>query len=61
MTSRRGQQRKLILWGIFWSLAGIVALLMLRRVVNLGRFGWFALWVGPLALATIAMGQSWPG
>jgi undecaprenyl-diphosphatase len=41
--------------------AGVVALLALRRVVNLGRFGWFALWVGPLALATIAMGQSWPG
>jgi undecaprenyl-diphosphatase len=39
---------------------GIVALLLLRRIVNLGRFGWFALWVGPLALATIAMGQSWP-
>jgi undecaprenyl-diphosphatase len=40
---------------------GVFALVLLRRVVNLGRFGWFALWVGPLALATIAMGQSWPG
>src|SRR5262245_21012463 len=40
---------------------GVFALLLLRRIVNLGRFGWFALWVGPLALATIAMGQSWPG
>ena len=39
---------------------GVVALHLLRRIVNLGRFGWFALWVGPLALATIAMGQSWP-
>jgi undecaprenyl-diphosphatase len=39
---------------------GIFALELLRRIVNLGRFGWFALWVGPLALATIAMGQSWP-
>jgi len=41
--------------------SGVVALLFLRRIVMLGRFGWFALWVGPLALATIAMGQSWPG
>jgi undecaprenyl-diphosphatase len=40
---------------------GVGALQLLRRVVNLGRFGWFALWVGPLALATIAMGQAWPG
>jgi undecaprenyl-diphosphatase len=40
---------------------GVVALLALRRIVNLGRFGWFALWVGPLALATIALGQAWPG
>jgi undecaprenyl-diphosphatase len=40
---------------------GVVALLALRRIVNLGRFGWFALWVGPLAFATIAMGQAWPG
>lgn len=40
---------------------GIAALLVLRRIVNRGRFGWFALWVGPLAFATIAMGQSWPG
>jgi undecaprenyl-diphosphatase len=40
---------------------GVFALVLLRRIVNLGRFGWFALWVGPLSLATIAMGQSWPG
>jgi undecaprenyl-diphosphatase len=40
---------------------GVFALVLLRRIVNLGRFGWFALWMGPLALATIAMGQSWPG
>jgi undecaprenyl pyrophosphate phosphatase UppP len=40
---------------------GVGALLVLQRIVNRGRFGWFALWVGPLAFATIAMGQSWPG
>jgi undecaprenyl-diphosphatase len=39
---------------------GIGALAVLRRVVVGGRFGWFALWVGPLALATLAMGRAWP-
>jgi undecaprenyl-diphosphatase len=39
---------------------GVVALLLLRRVVIKGRFGWFAFWVGPLALATLALGLAWP-
>jgi undecaprenyl-diphosphatase len=39
---------------------GVVALLVLRRVVVRGRFGWFAFWVGPLALATLALGLAWP-
>ncbi len=42
-------------------LSGIVALLMLRRVVVSGRFSWFALWVLPVALATLAMARAWPG
>lgn len=40
---------------------GVAALLVLRRVVVGGRFHWFALWVTPLALATIALGVAWPG
>ena len=39
---------------------GLVALIVLRRAVNQGRFAWFALWVGPLALATLAMAKAWP-
>jgi undecaprenyl-diphosphatase len=39
---------------------GILALTVLRRVVIRGRFGWFAFWVGPLALATLALGLAWP-
>lgn len=39
---------------------GVIALLLLRRVVIRGRFGWFAFWVGPLALATLALGLAWP-
>ena len=39
---------------------GVLALVILRRVVTQGRFAWFALWVGPLALATLAMAKAWP-
>jgi undecaprenyl-diphosphatase len=42
-------------------LTGIAALLLLQRVVRKGRFTWFAFWVAPLALATIALGIAWPG
>jgi undecaprenyl-diphosphatase len=40
--------------------SGIAALLVLRRVVVGGRFHWFALWVTPLALATLALARAWP-
>lgn len=39
---------------------GVFALRALRGVVDRGKFGWFAFWVGPLALATMAMGLAWP-
>ena len=39
---------------------GVFALLVLRRVVMRGRFGWFALWVAPLTLATLALAVAWP-
>jgi len=38
----------------------VVALIVLRKAVNQGRFAWFALWVGPVALATLAMAKAWP-
>lgn len=40
--------------------SGLLALGLLRRIVVGGRFGWFAFWVGPLALATIGLGLAWP-
>jgi len=40
--------------------SGVAALLVLRRIVVGGRFHWFALWVMPLALATLAMARAWP-
>jgi len=39
---------------------GVLALRALRGVVARGHFGWFAFWVGPLSLATMAMGLAWP-
>lgn len=39
---------------------GLVALVFLRRVVMRGHFAWFALWVLPLALATLALARAWP-
>ena len=40
--------------------SGVAALVLLRRAIKQGRFAWFALWVGPLALATLAMAKAWP-
>jgi undecaprenyl-diphosphatase len=41
-------------------LVGLVALSVLRRIVMRGHFAWFALWVLPLALATLALARAWP-
>ncbi len=41
--------------------SGVLALLALRRIVTGGLFPWFALWVGPLAIATLMMARAWPG
>lgn len=49
-----------IVGGAVAFVAGLLALIVLKRVVNQGRFPWFALWVGPLALATLAMAKAWP-
>lgn len=39
---------------------GLAALGLLRRIVMAGRFSWFAAWVIPIALATLAMARAWP-
>lgn len=39
---------------------GVVALSLLRRVVVRGHFAWFAAWVLPVALATLALARAWP-
>jgi undecaprenyl-diphosphatase len=40
---------------------GLLALALLRRIVSRGNLAWFALWVLPLALATLALAKAWPG
>jgi undecaprenyl-diphosphatase len=39
---------------------GLLALGLLRRIVVAGRFSWFAAWVVPVALATLALAKAWP-
>jgi undecaprenyl pyrophosphate phosphatase UppP len=39
---------------------GLLALGLLRRIVLAGRFSWFAAWVAPVALATLALAKAWP-
>ena len=39
---------------------GIVALAILRRVLTRGHFSLFAIWVVPVALATLALARAWP-
>ena len=41
-------------------LVGMVALGLLRRIVVAGRFSWFAAWLVPVALATLALARAWP-
>lgn len=49
-----------IVGGAVAFVTGVLALIVLRRAVGQGRLAWFALWVGPLALATLAMAKAWP-
>ena len=39
---------------------GLLALSLLRRMVSRGHLAWFALWVLPVALATLALAKAWP-
>ncbi|HEV8551021.1 MAG TPA: undecaprenyl-diphosphate phosphatase [Polyangiaceae bacterium] len=49
------------LLGALLALAtGVVSLRVVRGLVERGHFGWFAFWVGPLALATMGLGLAWP-
>lgn len=49
-----------LLGAVCAGVAGVAAILALRRMVIAGWFPLFALWVFPLAIATLAMTGSWP-
>jgi undecaprenyl-diphosphatase len=56
-----GQTLLLVTGGICAFAVGLLALRLLERVVARGNLSWFALWVLPLALATLALAKAWPG
>ena len=39
---------------------GLLSLRLLRASVVAGRFSWFAAWVVPVSLATLALAKAWP-
>jgi undecaprenyl-diphosphatase len=41
-------------------LTGVAALWLLRRSVAAGRLSWFAGWLVPVSLATLALAKAWP-
>jgi undecaprenyl-diphosphatase len=41
-------------------LASVAALWLLRRSVVAGRLSWFAAWLVPVSLATLALAKAWP-
>jgi undecaprenyl-diphosphatase len=49
-----------VLGALVAFLVGLAALGLLRRIVVAGRFSWFAAWVVPVALATLALSSAWP-
>jgi undecaprenyl-diphosphatase len=57
----RGQALPLFSGAVTAFGVGLVALSLLRRVVSRGHLAWFALWVLPVALATLALAKAWPG
>ncbi len=50
----------LICGGVAALLVGLLALGLLRRAVLRGHMAWFALWLLPVALATLALAKAWP-
>lgn len=55
-----GHALPLLTGGLMAFLVGLGALSLLRRIVSRGQLAWFALWVLPVALATLALAKAWP-
>ncbi len=55
-----GHALPLITGAVVAFAVGLSALALLRRMVSRGQLAWFALWVLPLALATLALAKALP-
>ncbi len=55
-----GDMASAVVGGLAALATGVLALHALRGIVVRRRLAWFAFWVGPLALATLALGIAWP-
>jgi undecaprenyl-diphosphatase len=55
-----GEVASVLVGGLVALATGVLALHALRGMVARRRIAWFAFWVGPLALATLALGIAWP-
>lgn len=55
-----GDLASVLVGGLAALATGVLALHALRGIVARRRLAWFAFWVGPLALATLALGIAWP-
>jgi undecaprenyl-diphosphatase len=59
--SMPGETLWIVTGAISAFVVGLLALRLLERVVARNNLAWFALWVLPLALATLALAKAWPG
>lgn len=55
-----GDLSSVLVGGLAALATGVLGLHALRAVVVRRRIAWFAFWVGPLAIATLALGIAWP-
>jgi undecaprenyl-diphosphatase len=49
-----------VLAGVAAFLTGLAALWLLQKAVAAGRLFWFAAWLAPVSLATLALATAWP-
>ena len=55
-----GELSSALVGGLAALATGMLALHALRGLVVRRRLAWFAFWLGPLSLATLALGIAWP-
>ena len=56
-----GSALVLLTGALFAFGAGLLSLYLLRRLMQYGHVAWCALWLLPVALASLALAKAWPG